>query len=678
VGIAAAMLLLQIAAMGPLRNSFWGLHFYAFLHPAVALLAWVALVGAAVTLFRGKPSFRANDPHWLSRHPVMASVVFAILCGVVFWLLRSQNLFLGDALPLKIDVAKGKDFHPRQPLTMWLQQALYRFLGPVVGREGMGNEAVAQRAVALGSVIAGVLYAFVAAAFGRALAKGVKHGTAVAWLVTLILVTQGFTLLFFGYVENYTFYALAVTLYLWLALRVMQGNYPLLLPGLALVLALLLHLSAAVLVPSFLVLSAWEIMDHRTRAHAVRDLVVCAAVLVAVQFALLALRDYNLLGSLFDVSGRALGGKDERLIQNYMFSGRHLRDFFNEQFLIGPLALFVLVPGVAVALSGTDRRSLPTVFFLAAGVSYLAASWMAGDSNLGYARNWDLLAPAGVCFTAGAMYFVVTQVADRQTVARLLLFGVVISVVHVVPWVWINHSERLALERFKALPLGFGRTETVVANWHLENGRRKEAASWFNRAIEVNPRNGPAHAFLAMLLTQEQRFDEARVVYAKAVALRPDKPEYRHNYVLTLFELGRDEEALPHLGWLTTKLPDDPQYWRLTAQALTRLDRAAELRGVYEQLLRLSQQALTRDPRNADANVEAGILLMYLDRDGEAIPHFRRALETSPDSPAALLNLGAILVNNGRPAEAQPMLRRFLQLYPNHPNAEWARQNLQP
>ncbi|MCK4775526.1 MAG: tetratricopeptide repeat protein, partial [Candidatus Krumholzibacteria bacterium] len=381
--------------------------------------------------------------------------------------------------------------------------------------------------------------------------------------------------------ENYTFYALALGVYIYVSLRFVEGRSPLLLPGLALVLALALHLSAAVIIPSFLVLVVWALGRRERRAANLVDLAICAVVLLAVQLAFSRVWNYSLLGSLVDVSGRAFG-QEGSLIPGYMMSSRHLRDLLNEQFLIGPFALFAFLPAAVMALRLPGRGNIATVFFLTLGITYAAACVMAGDSNIGYARNWDLLAPAGICFTAAALYFVVTHVPPSIMARRLLVFALVVSCIHVVPWVWINHNEALAAQRFEALPLGLGRTEVVIGNWHFRNGRSEEATLWFERATEANPNSAPAYAFLGMLLVQEGRYEDARRAQWKAVTLRPDKLEFRHNYVMTLVELGRDMEALPHLQRLIQDNPGQALYWQLAIDILARLGRADEARMLLE------------------------------------------------------------------------------------------------
>jgi Tfp pilus assembly protein PilF len=588
LGIASAGLCLQIASLGPLRNSFWGFHLYAFLHPFVGILAWALLVIAAAALLRPLQSEGPTDGKGspLTKHSTATAIAFAALCGILFWLFRTQHAFLGDASSLEMDLARGQDFHPRQPLTMWLQQALYRYLGPLIEKDGMAGEDLARRVVAVGSVVAGFLFALVAVALGRLFVRNTKHRPEIAWLVALILLTQGYVLLFFGYVENYTFYALTLGIYIYVALRFIEGTSPLLLPGFVVILALTLHLSAAVLVPSFLVLALWALARREKRMASLIDLSICAAVFLAIQIAGSRFWDYGLLSSLFDVAGRAFG-QEGSLIPDYMMSARHLRDFFNEQFLIGPFALFAFLPAAVMALRLPGRWSIATVFLLTLGVTYLAACVMAGDSNIGYARNWDLLAPAGVCFTAAALYFLVTHVPPSVMARRLLVFVLVASCLHAVPWVWVNHSESAAARRFETLPLGLGRTEVVMGSWHLRSGRREEATRWFDRAIAVNPNSAPAYAFLGMLFVQDERYEDARMAQSRAVALRPDKLDFRHNYVMTLIKLERDEEALPHIERLIQDAPDRVLYWQLAADILMGLGRTDEVRMLLQRYVEL-------------------------------------------------------------------------------------------
>src|SRR5438093_3247351 len=126
-------------------------------------------------------------------------------------------------------------------------------------------------------------------------------------------------------------------------------------------------------------------------------------------------------------------------------------------------------------------------FAAVAGLGYAAACAVAGDSNLGYARNWDLLAPAGVAFTAAGLGLLRPAFRPAGLWPRALLLGAALSVFHTAPWIALNANETRAVERFATLPLGRGRTENTIAFWYAERGDFAAAKRWVKRSLDANP-----------------------------------------------------------------------------------------------------------------------------------------------------------------------------------------------
>lgn len=526
--VGAPVVVVHLLALGPLRGVLWGAHFYAFL-PAWALaVSLVVVAAAALAAFtpRGRAlmaTVRVSDVEtWLRAR--RRRVMFATMLGAatLFWLLRSRHLLLGDGLPLTARVLEGGSFHPFEPLTAWLQVQVHALARGLFATQGAPSWRVVWDALALGSVVAGALFVPVAWALARELAAA--RSGAIAALVFLVLLAQGYAQLFFGYVENYTWYTLALGLYLLAALRHLGGRWPLAAPGAALVLALTLHLSAAAMIPSFAVLAARGLAHRAGRVCALRDLALTAALSAIASLALARLHPgYSLGRSLLDVA-RAIAEGSHAQAAGYALSARHWRDFLNEQLLIGPLGLFLFLPGsLAAARAWRDPR---VAFALAAGAGYLAACWIAGDSNLGYARNWDLLAPSGLVFATGALLMLV-RAAPEGLPGGALVLALAVSLFHTVPWVAVNACERRSLARFETLPLGLGRVESTLGYWQALNGHAAEAERWLRRAVEVAPGNVRAWGFLGKLEAERGRFAPAARAYAEAVRLRPDDPEYR-------------------------------------------------------------------------------------------------------------------------------------------------------
>lgn len=677
VGLAGITILVQAAALGPLRESHWGFHLYAFLPSSLAVANWMVLILAAIAVLRPTTLIRAPATSFIGRRVVLSAVLLAIGCAVLFWIFRSQQDLLGDAHPLTNDLPKGQYFHPRQPVTMWLQQMLYQGIGGWFRREGVGDVEVAYNVVALGSVFAGFFFALVAVALGRVLTKPSLHKTAAPWMVTLILLSQGYALLFFGYVENYTYYTLLVATYLLTAALYLKGRLTLQVVAVVFLTSLALHLSTFGLAASFLFLLVWGFRHPGMR----RDAAAAAAVLVAglfvIDWAMRAMSpDYNLARGIREMIQIARTSQGGGAGLSYTFSSLHVREFLNEHFLIGPLAAFLFVPAVVFALHKRDFRDPIAVFFVLAAGSYLAGSWMMSEPLLGYARDWDLFAPAGVCYTIVGLYFMLRHVPAEARARRLLAFALLFSVLQLAPWVRINHSEALSLARFKTLPLGHGRTEVAVANWYMRNERPDQAAEWLRRALKANPNNANAYNLLANLMSEQGRFDLAREAYLGAIANRPDKVGFRNNYVALLLKMERYEEALPELWWLVERAPNNLTYWRSLRDVLIKLDQPAELPRVNEQTLRLFEEFVAKNPDNDNAWVETGILLADLERYEEALVKFRQALKINPNSAAALFNTASALAQTGRHNEARALLQKFVTLHPDHRMADWAREQL--
>src|SRR5262249_19063208 len=143
--------------------------------------------------------------------------ILGLLAAAFFWALRERHLFWGDALPLSINVPQGQSFHVDEPLTLWLQHALYA---------AGGGRWSAAAAIAAGSAVAGGV------AVGRARAwlrrREPDHGTAL--LATLVLAAQGFAALFFGHVENYAYVTVALLGFLTGGIDFLERRGPLLAP----------------------------------------------------------------------------------------------------------------------------------------------------------------------------------------------------------------------------------------------------------------------------------------------------------------------------------------------------------------------------------------------------------------------------------------------------------------
>ena len=89
--------------------------------------------------------------------------------------------------------------------------------------------------------------------------------------------------------------------------------------------------------------------------------------------------------------------------------------------------------------------------------------------------------------------------------------------------------------------------------------------------------------------------------------------------------------------------------------------------------VRALETLAARDPRNLEARIELGNVLMDHERWDEAIRWYREALALNPSQPDVLTDLGACLVHSGRPAEGLAEFDRALAIDGNHRNARFNR-----
>lgn len=78
-------------------------------------------------------------------------------------------------------------------------------------------------------------------------------------------------------------------------------------------------------------------------------------------------------------------------------------------------------------------------------------------------------------------------------------------------------------------------------------------------------------------------------------------------------------------------------------------------------------QKLTKDPNDAKLLIDAGNIYMRTHQFGDAIPYYRKALETDPKNYAVRADLASCLYFTGNPDGALAELQKSLTYSPRHP-----------
>lgn len=258
-----------------------------------------------------------------------------------------------------------------------------------------------------------------------------------------------------------------------------------------------------------------------------------------------------------------------------------------------------------------------------------------------------------------------------------------------------------------------------------------EAISTYNQAIKIDPSYAVAFSGLGKCLFQNNKLATAEKAFQNALKLKPNFIEAKYNYALLLTKKEQWHEAIKLLEPIVTEHPNFVaalgQLGELYLQvgdnerALRVLDRRAELEPEngeaihslaqamaltdhLEESIEYYEKALMLEPHHKEANhnlanayvktgdtskaltyyfkqiavdplpesfFNIGVLMMYQERNKEAIEYFEHAAKADPSNLNIFLNLGSIYLKLQRHEEAVKSYEKALELEPSNAEVQY-------
>ncbi|MBU0508156.1 tetratricopeptide repeat protein [bacterium] len=578
IALRGAGFLLLIASLFALFHPglrVWGFHHLAFL-PAGAAAGFL-IVGALLWTPLGTRAVRYLGSRWKALAG-RAAIGWAILAAMVFFLLQVAVPLLGDG-PLWIKElvwiaefeARGRPvpltrfLMRKEPLELGLHELVFRTVAatrPPDFPSGTREQAkamiqareqwfysVAHNTYAYLSILAGALFVYLLIRFAR---RRIAPQTRAPFL--LILFSGTGMLLFFGYVENYTWASLTMVAFL---LAGLDDAFP---PRrfpfrtlIAFLIAVSFHLMALVLLPAVLYLLYGLHFAHRdenadrTRAPIRRMYVFLMATFAAGLAGYLYVRGWEGWVSVMPLLPTWSQDGYAAL------TGKHALDLAN---------LFVLIalPSTLILLFVRSREQPALFARLQTGFLVLAAVGGAAfaalfNPNLGMARDWDLLAAALWPFIVLAAWTVARHDFGEhraEVVAGLMGFAVIVS----IPFVLVSCLKAPSLKRYETL---------------LQLDQARSAYGWENLAMYY------------------ETLDDAenRIRAWRGAVEVSENPRYKVNLAVALRLVGRIEEAEPYCLQAARENPEYAYQLAYLAQAYARqghLDKSRDLLTVATEL----------------------------------------------------------------------------------------------
>jgi predicted Zn-dependent protease len=191
--------------------------------------------------------------------------------------------------------------------------------------------------------------------------------------------------------------------------------------------------------------------------------------------------------------------------------------------------------------------------------------------------------------------------------------------------------------------------------------RLDDAAGFYRRATEADPKSFESHLSLGLLLARQGKFLEARAEIAASTALDPGSagPALTARAWRALAQIDRTSnptEASNDLLQALKLTPETPEDTLLAAELAQASDQSDAAEAAYRRLL-------AKDPKSAPANAGLAHLLIARKQYPEAETLLRAALNDAPDDPALSAQLATVLAAQDK-AEAVPMLQKLHDAHP--------------
>ncbi len=172
--------------------------------------------------------------------------------------------------------------------------------------------------------------------------------------------------------------------------------------------------------------------------------------------------------------------------------------------------------------------------------------------------------------------------------------------------------------------------QTVYGEYLFLAGRYPAAEERLNRALELDPYLTDARNWLGACLAQQQRYDEAREQYERALR-DPAYPSPQMIYLnlgMLYREQGLDDKGIEQLR---RAVQIDPRYFKAHFELASALETVGRFDEALDELI-VAEPAYRTDGRYW---YRRGFLEFRLQRANKALDSLRRCLDVSPGSPAA-------------------------------------------
>jgi tetratricopeptide (TPR) repeat protein len=175
----------------------------------------------------------------------------------------------------------------------------------------------------------------------------------------------------------------------------------------------------------------------------------------------------------------------------------------------------------------------------------------------------------------------------------------------------------------------------------------------------VSDRAG-GHMGLGIHFGDKGEYAKSEAAYRTAFAVDPEHIESRLNLAESLYQQGRQQDALQLIGASVRVQPNNA----LTHEALGRYYVRQQQ---YEKGLRSIGTAVRLAPERPDLQYFYGVGLNQIGKFYDGLPHLKKAHELAPTNPDYLIGLATICRDNRQWVDARTYAQKLVDLQPANP-----------
>ncbi|MGH9756466.1 MAG: FG-GAP-like repeat-containing protein [Candidatus Acidiferrales bacterium] len=205
------------------------------------------------------------------------------------------------------------------------------------------------------------------------------------------------------------------------------------------------------------------------------------------------------------------------------------------------------------------------------------------------------------------------------------------------------------------------RNNLSLGSIFFDRGYMDQAEVFFKRALKDDPSGAEALYGLGSVYLQQEKTEEARWSFERAVQLHANYPgtlpKAWNNLGILAAREERMDEAIQDFQRALQIDPDNVIALGNLGNVYRQEKRWADAKNVLGRAIEIS-------PENPEANYSLGMVYAQLNDTENAYKYLKNALATRPAYPEALNNLGVLYVRTHRPEEAEKSFQESIRVAP--------------